>query len=172
MDHNFKASNGKYYTRQLFWEESIELSESERSIEPVFTLYKDKPGLINFGKEYVETEDPSGYQVAQKLFGEYRLWTILMKCKWFQAAKKLWDEELDARLSSKALEKIKELVHEGLPAQQLAAAKYLANQEYRKDHKASKGRPTTTQVAEAAREEATLETQLAEDYRRLSVVRN
>jgi hypothetical protein len=79
-----RAANGKYYTKQLFWEQSIELSEAERSIEPVFTLYKDKPNLINLGKKYVEAEDPTGYKIATELLGDYKLWTTLMRCTWFQ----------------------------------------------------------------------------------------
>jgi uncharacterized protein YoaH (UPF0181 family) len=94
-----------------------------------------------------------------------------MKTKWFPAAKKLWDEELEAKLASKAIDKIQELMEHGLPAQQLAAAKYLANKEYRRDSKATKGRPTSAQIAEAAREEAIVDKQLAEDFQRISLVR-
>jgi hypothetical protein len=168
---NFKAANGRYYTRQLFWEESIELANAEKSIEPVFTLYGDKPGLINFGKRYVELEDPTGYEVAIDLLGDYRLWTVLMQCKWFQTAKKQWDAELDAKLTVRAFKKIKELSKDGPPPQQLAASKYLANLEYRKDHKATKGRPTRTQVEQAAREEADNRTALEEDYQRIRLVK-
>jgi hypothetical protein len=168
----FQSPSGKFYTRQLFWEESIELSSEVRVIDPVFTLYKDKPGLINFGKAYVESEDPTGYKVAEELLGGYRLWTVLMQSKWFQAAKKLWDEELDARLASKGFEKIKDLAKNGLPAQQLAAAKYLANGEHRKDHKATKGRPTKAQIEEKAKEEADLQSRYVEDYKRIRLVKN
>jgi len=167
----FKASNGKYYTRQLFWEEWIDLADADKAIEPPFTLYKDKPGKVNFGKEYVAREDPTGYKTAIEVLGDYRLWTTLMKCKWFVTAKRVWDQELEAKLASKGLEKIQELMEHGLPAQQLAAAKYLANKEYNRDSKATKGRPSSAQVAEAAREEAAIEKQLAEDFERIRLVR-
>lgn len=168
----YKAANGKYYTRQLFWEEWVELGETDKAIDPPFTLYKDKPNRINFGKEYVAREDPTGYKVAMEVLGDYRLWTVLMKSKWFQTAKKMWDEELEAKLASKAIEKIQELMEHGLPAQQLAAAKYLANKEYNRDSKATKGRPSNAQIAEAAREEAAIDKQLAADFERIRLVKN
>ena len=165
---NFKAPNGKYYTRQLFWEESIELTESTRSIPPIFSLYSDKPGLINFGREYVESEDPTGYKVSQKLLDGYRLWSILMKCTWFQTAKKLWDEEMDARLCSKGLEQMKDLLENGAPAQRAVAAKYFADKEYRKDKTASRGRPSKEQVTAETRKIATVEKQVNDDFQRIN----
>jgi hypothetical protein len=168
---NYKASNGKYYTRQLFWDEAINLAHDERVVEPMFSLHKDKPNLINLRREYVRLGDPTGYRLAEEVLGDYVFWQTLMKCKWFVAAKKLWDEELDLKLSSQGMTKIKELLNDGLPAQQLAAAKYLAGKEYRKDKTASKGRPTKDQVEEAAREEASLDRQIADDYQRLTLVK-
>src|SRR5687768_13836907 len=120
----FKAGNGKYLTRQLFWEQWITLTHEERVTEPSFSLHKDKPDCINFGKAYVESRDPTGYKVAMELLGDYNHWTALMSCRWFVAAKEIWDREMDAALTSEAMQKIHQLMTEGLPAQQLAAAKY------------------------------------------------
>ena len=168
---NFRASNGKYYTRQLFWDEWINLMQSERQIDPPFCLHGNKPELINFGKAYVESEDPTGYKVAQKLLGGYQLWTVLMKTKWFQEAKKLWDEELDARLKSQGIEKLKEILENGMPAQQLQAAKYLANQEYKGTSGSSRGRPSNSEVEKAAREAAEIRDALQSDADRIRLVK-
>lgn len=168
---DFKAANGKYYTRQLFWEEWIDLPIDKRKTEPTFTLYSDKPGLINFGRAYVESEDPTGYKVSQELLEGYRLWTILMACSWFQTAKKLWDEEMDARLSSKGIAKLQEMLEHGTPPQKSIAAKYFADKEYRKDKTHSRGRPSKDQVAAEARKEATIDRQLAEDFERIKLVK-
>lgn len=166
-----KASNGKYYTKQLFWEEWINLPIDQRMIDPFFSLYKDREGLINFGKKYVELRDPTGYAVSQELLGDYNLWTVLMNCRWFVAAKEIWDKELDAALASEAMTKIRELLTDGLPAQQLAAAKYLANKEYRKDKSSSKGRPSNAEIAKQAREQAEIEKALAADFKRIKAVK-
>jgi hypothetical protein len=167
----FKASNGKYYTRQLFWEEWINLMQSERVGEPPFSLFSDKPGMLNFGAKYVELEDPTGYKISQELLDGYRMWQVLMKCKWFQAAKKVWDEELDAKLASSAISQIKELAESGPPAQQLAAAKYLANKEHRKDSSHGKGRPSKAQVEAEAQKEAALDRVYQDDLERIRLVR-
>jgi len=167
----FKNSQGKYYTRQLFWEESIELSNETRRIDPVFTLYADKPGLINFGKAYVESEDPTGYKVAQELLGGYQLWTLLMKSRWFQTAKSIWDNEMDARLASQGISKLKDLLENGTPPQKLAAAKYFADKEYRKDKTNSRGRPSKDEIAASAREAAAVDKHLAEDFERIQLVK-
>jgi hypothetical protein len=165
----FKAANGKYYTRQLFWDQWINLMESERIMEPPFCLHGQKPELIDFGKAYVEEEDPTGYKVSQKLLGGYKLWTVLMKTKWFQEAKKDWDEELDARLKSQGIEKLKGIMTDGMPAQQLQAAKYLANLEYKGEARSSRGRPSNFEVEKAAREAAEEQSTLAADSERIGL---
>ena len=165
----FRCSNGKYYTRQLFWDEYIQLELAKRTIEPLFSLYKDKPGLINFGKVYVECADPSGYKVAQKILdGDYTLWTVLTGCRWFISAKEVWDRELDAKLYSEGLEEIRELAKNGMPAQKLAASKFLATKAYRKDNStSSKGRPKREDIDRAARDLAASDRDLEEDIKRI-----
>lgn len=167
----FKGTSGKYFTRQLFWEEFIDLPLEKRTTEPLFCLHKEYKGLPNFGAVYVECADPTGYKVAQRLLdGDYTLWTVLMGCRWFVAAKEIWDRELDAKLASEGLEKIRELASSGMPAQALAASKYLANKEYRKDKTASKGRPRREDIDRAARDLASDEKDLAEDLARIKGV--
>lgn len=139
-----------------------------RSGECYFTLHKDKPGLINFGKVYVEEGDPSGYKVTQKLLdGDYTLWTILMGCRWFVSAKELWDRELDAKLFSEGMDQIRELAENGMPAQKLSAAKFLANKEYKKDKSNSKGRPRREDIDRAARDLAVSDRDIEDDLNRI-----
>lgn len=139
----------KRYTKQLFWEQWVTLPETERSFHPVFTLFADKEGYTNFGKAYVEANDPSGYKVAQLLLnGDYEHWQYLCKCNWFKEAKEKWDAELDAKIYSEALAKITELA-KGEDAKALQAAKFLANREYRAKQGSTKGRgrPSAEEVA-------------------------
>lgn len=165
---NFRAPNGQYFTRQLFWEMYIDLPIERRVTEPLFTLYRDKEGLINFGKEYIKTKDPTGYKIAQKLFhGDYTLWTTLNSCRWFVAAKEVWDREIDAALVSEGIDAIREMARDGMPAQKLAAAKFLATKAYRKDSSASKGRPKREDVDKAAKDLALIEKDLQDDLKRI-----
>jgi hypothetical protein len=168
MSNRFKSSTGKYYSRQLFYEEWLDLPIEKRVSQPFFTLYKDKPGYINFGSAYVRLRDPTGYKVAMELLdGDYTLWTVLMGCRWFLAAKEVWDRELDAVLQSEAMEHIRTLMAEGMPAQRLAAAKYIANKEYRREKTASKGRPKREDIDRAAKDLAMTEKDLEDDFKRI-----
>lgn len=168
MLKSFRSDNGQYFTRQLFWDLWIELPLEKRVIEPLFTLHKDKEGYINFGREYVKTKDPTGYKIAQKLLGgDYTLWTVLLGCRWFAAAKELWDRELDAALASEGMDAIREMARDGMPAQKLAAAKFLAQRLYRKEAGTTKGRPKKDDIDKAARDLAVNERDLEEDLKRI-----
>lgn len=164
---NFISGNGKYHTKQLFYEMQYDLPPAQRLIDPVFSFHKDREGVINFGAEYVKLRDPTGYRMAQKFLANYNHWQALMSCRWFVAAKEIWDKELDALLKAESLEQIRMLAEEGMPAQRLAAAKYLANAEYRKDHTSTKGRPRKEDVDRAARQLAEDDKSLQEDLKRI-----
>lgn len=168
---DFRSSSGKYYTRLLFWEQWIDLPIENRIIDPLYTLHKNKPNTINFGQKYVESRDPSGYKVSQELLEDYNHWQALLSCRWFIAAKELWDKEMDAMIQSEALDQISVLMSNGLPAQRLAAAKYLANREYRKDKTASKGRPRQVDIDRAARDMAATDKDIADDLKRIQVTK-
>lgn len=164
----FKAVGGKYYTKQLFQEEFVKLQMENRNIKPFFSLFHDKPGLINFKRVYVEAGDPTGYKVAMEVLdGDYTLWTALMSCRWFVAAKEVWDRELDAKLVSEGMDEIRLLAKEGMPAQKLAAAKFLATKAYRKDGSVTKGRPRQSDIDKAAKDLAANERDLQEDFKRI-----
>lgn len=163
----FKAGNGKYFSKQLFWEEWINLPIDQRVINAPYTLHRDQPDRINFGKKYIELRDPTGYKVSQELLDSYNHWTTLMSCRWFVAAKELWDKEMDAAITSEALDQIGILAKDGMPAQRLAAAKYLANKEYKKDKNASKGRPRQVDIDRAARDMAATDRDVLEDLKRI-----
>lgn len=140
----FKNSSNQYYTAQLFWEKSIDLPIDLRIIEPVFSLYDDKPGLVNARKTFVELNDPTGYKWAQRYLGDYEHWTRLMKCKWFAEAYDRWMEEMKMKLRSEALESIRRIASEASDAQALVASKYLAGFEWEKKER---GRPSKNELS-------------------------
>jgi len=102
---------------------------------------------------------------------DYNHWTTLMGCRWFVAAKEIWDREMDAAIKSEAMDEITLLCKEGLPAQRLAAAKYLANAEYKRTL-ATKGRPRQIDIDRAARDMAATDRDIAEDLKRIKNVSN
>jgi hypothetical protein len=160
------------FTKQLFWEQYITLPETERTFHPPFTLHADKEGYINFGKAYIDSNDPSGYTVAQLLLNkDYEHWQHLCRCTWFKEAKEKWDAELDAKIYSEALAKIKELA-KGDDAKALQAAKFLANKEYKhKGSKISRGRPSREEVAGELKREVEDQKFLVEAADRIRVIK-
>ncbi len=169
--NKFLADNNKFFTKQLFWEQWSELPLDRRTVEwPPFCLHRDRENCINFGKEYVKYRDPTGYKVATKLLGDYQHWIALNACTWFKAAREMWDEELDQILKEEAFRKIRELMVDGQPAQQLAAAKYLANAEHRREAKGGKGRPSKEAIEKETRRVAAVERELADDFQRIRAV--
>lgn len=145
IKYPYKNENNQRYSKQLFWETWRELPLDSRTVEPAFTLHYPREGLICLRQEYVNDGDPSGYKTAIRLFGEYGYWVYLSKISWFKEAKKAWDEELEAKLYSEGLDKIREMA-QGEDAKALKAAEYLANGRYRLDAGPKRGRPSKAEV--------------------------
>lgn len=165
----FRNEHNQRYTKQLFYETMRDLPLEERVIEPVFSLYFDREGLVNFGKEYIKDADPSGYTTAIRLLGDYGHWNHLLKAKWFRDAVETWNEELDAKLYSEGMAKIRELAKSDEKSA-LAAARFLATQGYKDKTATKRGRPSKIEVQGAlkqAREEAE---GLEEDGKRIGLV--
>lgn len=167
----YRNEHNQRFTRQLFYEQWINLPIDNRLGEPPFTLHTDKEGYINFGKAYVEDGDPSGYKTAMRLLGDYDYWKFLMKVAWFREAKAEWDETLDAKLSGEGMAKIREIANsEDRGA--LAAAKFLATLEYRKEKaEAKRGRPSKDELEGKLNEMAAEERELEEHAKRIRLVK-
>jgi hypothetical protein len=113
------ASNGNKLTTGLFAEL---IREDVSAATPVFKL-------SDWHKRYVEIADPTGYEAAMELIGNWEHWLLLCKAPSFAAEKAKWDAEVEAKLRSLA---IKELKKQSKLPTGTAAAKLLAGIEGRK----------------------------------------
>lgn len=165
----YKNEQNQRYTRQLFWEQWVELPIENRLGEPPFTLHVDKPDKINFGQEYIADGDPTGYTTAKRLLGDYGYWRFLNKVSWFREAVKLWDEELEAKLYAEGMATIRQMAA-GDDPKALQAAKYLANLEFKVDKQGSKrGRPSKEEVEGRLNQMAEEEQELVDAAERISL---
>jgi hypothetical protein len=139
----FKASTGNWYTSALFDETCLHPSHTMRTIDPVFSLYQDRPGLINCQSTFVALRDPTGYKWAMAYLGDWRHWERLIGIPWFADAVDTWRNQLKLKLQSEALEKIQEIAG-GDSSQALAAAKYIAEEGW--NPKSNRGRPSKVEV--------------------------
>lgn len=168
----FLSSNGHYFTQQLFWERSMNLTDKERSVQPVFTLSKEVEGFICFGKEYVAALDPSGYKITQTLLnGDYKHWITLIGCSWFRDAKEEWDKEIDAKLFAEGMDAVRSIKDDDeVPASvRLQAARMLVQKGY-KEKVPNRGRPSKDEVKGELKRAAQEINEVDKDLERIRLV--
>lgn len=145
MKPPYRASTGNWYTSALFKETCLAPSHEMRSIDPVFSLYTDSPGLINCQKTFVALRDPTGYKWAMEYLGDWRHWERLLPLPWFAEAVETWRHNLRLLLQAEAIARI-QMIAEGDSAQSLAANKYIAEEGW-KDKGAGRGRPSKLELS-------------------------
>lgn len=166
----YRNESNQRYSKQLFWEQWITLPIEQRLIKPPFTLHNEREGYVCFGQEYVNDADPTGYTTSKRLLGDFGYWRHLLKAAWFREALELWNEELDAKLKAEGLKVIRETAASDDKAA-LAAARYLANLDYKNNSPASKrGRPSKEEVEGRLASEARELKDVEEDYKRIQLV--
>lgn len=164
----YRNEYGHRYTKALFLELMQTIPLEERVADAPFTLHRKLEGYICFGDEYVNDGDPTGYTTSKRLLGEYAYWKYLEKRDWFREALAVWNEELDAKLASEGIRKIRELAL-GDDAKALQAAKYLSNLEHKRNG-AKRGRPSKEEIQGNIAIEADEARRLQEDLQRISLV--
>lgn len=135
-----------------------------RSVEPVFSLYEDRPGLINARTTFVALGDPTGYEWANKYLGSWRHWMVLEKVTWFKKALEVWREELRIKQTSEAVRRIS-VIAASDDKQALMANKYLAEEGWLKG--ASRGRPSKAEIDKNAKAMAEADRQTMDDIERM-----
>lgn len=142
----YKASTGNWYTLALFDETCLHQSHPMRNVDPVFSLYSDKPGLINCLKTFVALRDPTGYKWAMEYLGDWKHWERLMQLAWFQEAVATWQHQLQLMLQAEAIQRIQQIA-ESDSSQSLAANKYIAEEGWKPKTKSTRGRPSKAEVS-------------------------
>lgn len=137
----FRASNGVYYTKQLFYE----FADSDKSYVLYTLKDQDYMGYPSLRRLYMEMDDQSEYQFANRYFAGWSHWKKLLRCPWFADYITEFREELQIRSSAAYLTSIRLKALEG----NLAANKYLLEQGW-KDSKDKVGRPSKEKIKQEA----------------------
>lgn len=167
--------SGRRYTANLFYERC---TEERRVIDPIFSIEIDRPGLINFRKEYVLDEDKTGYKTSNRLLESFDHFKLLEKtCRWFREAKSEWDLEIDAKLEARATDTLKSLLasDELKPSERLTAAREILKR-VDKGHSLrtnvrKAGRPTKAEVEGQLKIDTAEEKALRDDWERINPVK-
>ena len=166
----YKNAGNQRYSKQLFLEKWRELPLELRVVEPPFTLFQPKEGFICLREEYIKDSDPTGYKTALRIFGEFAYWEYLSGIRWFAEALEVWNKELDAKLKSEGISKIRELA-KGEDPKALNAARFLATLEYKKGGTTLKrGRPSKEEIEGNLKQELKERDAVDEDAERIKLV--
>lgn len=139
----YKSDNGMWYTEALFFDRMAVKPQDQWPIQPLFTLFDRRDGYRCACDDFIDLEDPTGYQWAMTYLGDYNHWERLMRTPWFPEVFAEWQRRLAIKQQAQAIATIRAISATSGP-QALAAAKYLAEEGWRP--KATKGRPSKAQV--------------------------
>jgi len=162
----YKNANNVWLRGTLFYE-NWTVQRYDAVWCPVFSLYEDKPGLINARKTFVALRDITGYKWAMAYLGDWAHWLALMKHQWFRDAYEVWVAELRMLLRSEALARIEEIAQTD-GQQKLPANRYLAGFEWEKNNR---GRPSKEEMAGELRKQAKVLESEEDDAQRIGLVK-
>jgi len=170
----YRNETNQRYSKQLFYEQWVQLPVSDRLIEPAFTLFANKEGLVNLGQEYIKDADPSGYTTSTRLFKDFGYWKHLLKASWFREAVRQWDEELEAKLYAEGLSRVRSIANDPENKSSLSAARYLADKGFKLDKSkqgVKRGRPSNDEVEGRLNQVAEEERELRDAAERIQLVK-
>lgn len=137
MTNKFKNAVGLPLTKGLFFE------MASKDDQILYTLKDaDHRGYPSLYRLYMEMDDVTEYEFANKYLDGWSHWMTLCECEWFKPFVARWREEIDLRMKAKALALIRKEALEG-GRNALAASKYLMERGWedkgkkllRKEHK-------------------------------------
>ncbi len=156
--------NNNRLLKSLFWEE-VKADKSSC----VYTLKdQDHEGYPSFYRLYMEIDDPTEWEVAQQLVDGWEHWEMLCSCGWFKPYVERYRKEVELRMKSKALVRIRAEA-KAATRESFNANKYVLEKgwEPKADQKNGRGRPSKEEIKKAANEIAATESRLTADFDRI-----
>lgn len=156
-----RDSKNAQRTQSLFFEYYIDNAEA------VFTT-KDDDYTVNgtkylsLKKIYLEIADPTEYEFAITVFGNWRHWQRLTR-KFLKAYVEVWRSELSVKLRSKAIKQAMSNAKSG----NFNAAKWVAD----KGWESKRGRPSKKEKAQIQAEDKQVSDDIQSDLRRLNLTK-
>lgn len=163
LKDQMKDEMGRFRTTSLFFENC---APGREKYPAVYTLtdQEGKHGLHSAKKIYMEAEDPTEYQAAMDLVGNWKHWQRLCATKWFKAVVNEWREELEIKLRSKAVKQVIKLAKEDGKDTRMAA-KWVATKSWK--DKSTRGRPSKEEVERQVKIDARIDAETEDDYLRI-----
>lgn len=156
-------TNNVKYLKGLFFEQ---VNSDKATV--LYTLKdSEHEGFPSFYQLYMTLDDPTEWEVSQNLVDGWDHWEALCACTWFKPYLERWRKELELRMKSKALKRIR--TEASINSKEaLAANKYLLEKGWEpKDGKSGRGRPSKEDIKKAANEIASVESRISGDFNRI-----
>lgn len=163
----FKGERGQLLTKSLFYETSLKADLA------LYTL-KDFNHTVD-GKEYpslyllyMGMEDPTEYGFATAHLDSWSHWEALCNCSWFKDTAARWRKELELKMMSQNVQRIRKLA-ESDGRGSLDAQKYLLEKKWLSPaERPKRGRPSKEEAKAYLVEEANEHFQLTQTLQRLN----
>lgn len=128
-DNKFKAPNGQFYTRQIFYEmNTADVSLVLYTLKD-YDIEVDGRPIPSLSRLYIEAADVSEYDFALKYFGSWKHWKMISDANWFKEYITPMREELATKLMSLSVKRIAQLA-EGDTRDAFQANRYLLDKGY------------------------------------------
>lgn len=165
----FKNTSGVYIIKPIFFEHD----DAEHRMT-VYTL-KDQDLQHNgitypsLRRLYLESEDPTEYSFATRYLDSWSHWKKLIQAPFFQSHLTEWREELEIRLRSAALLRMKtRAASESKDAMQ--ADKVLLSGGWKTEEEKTRGRPSKQKIVEEANRLFSAQTEYDDDLNRITSI--
>lgn len=164
MKREFYNATGRALTKALF------LETNTTDLAQVMYTLKDHPneGFPSLYEAYMETEDPTEFQFAQKYLAGWAHWQMLVESTFFKEYVQRWRWELDLQIKAKALRRLTEEAKGGKNV--FSANKFLIESGWlpKRDANNPVGRPTMERIKEEAARIVELDQEILDDHKRLN----
>ncbi len=161
----FRANNGNYLTHGLFLE-TVNGEQNPQDCSYTLKPY-DHKGRPSLKRLYLEMEDATEFEFANKHLEDFPHWEKLCRSPFFKDHLEQWRKELGLKLKARALRMIIKDAAEG----KYDANKFLvANGWIEKNNpgEAKRGRPSKQEIKEELTRQSEIEQSLQEDLKRIS----
>ena len=149
MNNIFKNTNGVFYTQGLFFETAQDKTNIVYTLKDQDMHLEDGTVLPSLKQLYLQEEDTTEYEFANKHLGGWPHWQRLLKIKWFREEyAQEWRTELELKLKARSLRAIRTKAEDSESKESFQANKYLVDKDWVGGNRA--GRPTKQSVKDEA----------------------
>lgn len=163
MNPKFYNTSGRALTKALFLETSLDRAQV------MYTLRDHShEGYPSLYEKYMELEDPTEFEFAQKYLAGWGHWQMLANSAFFRDYIQRWRWELDLQIKAKALRRITEEAKGGKNV--FSANRFLIQSGWlsEREPKNTVGRPTMERIKEEAAKLVELDQEILDDHKRLN----